>query len=67
MTFRWKLPVYGLIVLLITAFSTGSPALLVPAALLLLAVGFGCLSVRLAARTLQVSVKLTPDRVQRGE
>ena len=67
MTARLAAALATVAVLLVTGFSTGSAAVLLPAALLALLVLAGGVSVLLAARGLQVTVALKPDRVQRGE
>jgi len=53
--------------LLLAALSTGSPVLLMPAALLLLGLFSGGISVLTASRTLRISGELDASSVQRGE
>ena len=56
-----------LVTMLLAAFSTGSPLLLMPAVLIVLMLLSGLLSVVRAARTLRLSGELDAHTVQRGE
>lgn len=67
MTCRLTFPLAALTVLLITAFSTGSAILLLPAVLIVLMIILGFLSVKLASRSLRIEARVTPAAVQRGD
>ena len=54
-------------VLLVCAFSTGSPAFLLPAVIMLLVTGYALLSVHLVRRSLSVSARSEVEKLRRGE
>ena len=60
-------PVATALVLLLAAFSTGNVIFLTAAALLLICVALGFVSVWLAARSLSISTHLADRTVKRGE